>query len=211
MGGGGAPPRFDPDDLLSWWASNLDFSLLGGPDRNLIDAMNSFRLSGLLLVAFSNSPRKYVLRVLREIGMEEFFPPSLIFGVDDILPLCKPESAAFERVLESAGISDPRECVMVEDSMKNIRAAKAMGMRTVLVAGRGRLGGVDDDDATASRRAEAAEATKPGDAPERNDPSVNVVVEVCSDMAAAITGLLLTPTVFSTAVEMTSKGATVQA
>ena len=35
--------------------------------------------------------------------------------------------------MKIAGVSDPRECVFADDSVKNIRAAKAVGWRTILV------------------------------------------------------------------------------
>ena len=73
---------------------------------------------------------------------------------------------------------------MVEDSMKNIRAAKALGMRTVLVSGLG----VGD--------AAAGEATKPGDAPQVDDPAVDVCVRACGEMRAAVPGLWRQPAVF---------------
>uniref|UniRef100_A0A7S2EBJ4 Uncharacterized protein n=1 Tax=Trieres chinensis TaxID=1514140 RepID=A0A7S2EBJ4_TRICV len=196
-------PRFDPNELSEWWASELDFSILGGPDPALVSAMRSLRSAGLRLVAFSNGPRKYVLRVLEEIGMDEFFPPEMVFSVNDVLPSCKPEPESFERVFKAVGVKRPEECVMVEDSMKNVRAAKALGMRTVLVAGEGRLrvrqsrtgDGMDVDSVAAA----AAEATKPGDAPKADDPAVDVAVEICAQMITAVPGLTQRPAVFSVA------------
>ena len=57
----------------------------------------------LNLVAFSNGPRKYVLRVLREMGLDEIFPERMVFGVDDILPYCKPEPDSFKCIFERVG------------------------------------------------------------------------------------------------------------
>jgi len=78
---------------------------------------------------------------------------------------------------------------MVEDSMKNLRAAKALGMKTILVVGKGRRrnsssNGSDGSDSSLllDRNAEDAEATKPGDAPDETDPAVDAVVEVASEI-----------------------------
>lgn len=80
---------------------------------------------------------------------------------------------------------------MVEDSMKNVRAAKALGMKTILVVGKGRRrnsssvsGNSDGSDGNllSDRNAENAEATKPGDAPDETDPAVDAVVEVASEI-----------------------------
>lgn len=169
-----AGATFELSDLSEWWASRLDFSLLGGPDPVLIEALESCPLR---LVAFSNSPRRYALRVLDELGLRRFFPDDAVFAVDDVLPSCKPEAEAFEIVLKACGV-EASECVMVEDSMKNVRAAKALGMKTILVAG---IGGGDV--------AEASKAGKTGDAPRAEDPAVDCCVERARDMRARLPGL----------------------
>lgn len=154
------------------WATTLDYTMLGEPDPKCIEAfeyMSDPRL-GLNLVVFSNGPRKYVLRVLEELGLDSYFAPENVFAVTDVLPNCKPEPAAFEMVLKRVG-ADPAECVMVEDSMKNVRAAKALGMKTVLV-----LGSKEGGDA---RKADKMWAS---DAPDGSDPAVDAVVEVANEI-----------------------------
>lgn len=47
---------------------------------------------------------------------------------------CKPEAAAFAAALRHTG-ADPARTAMLEDSVKNLRAAKALGMTTLLVTG----------------------------------------------------------------------------
>ncbi len=163
---------FDTKDLANWWHEKLSFTLLGGPDPKLVSMLESCPLN---LVAFSNGPRKYVLRVLKEIGLDHIFPPERVFAVDDVLPYCKPEKKAFEMIMDTVGVKDPSECIMVEDSMKNVRAAKELGMGTVLIAGRGR-----------SSLANQAEATKSGDTPDSTDDAVDVCVEVASEMKDAL-------------------------
>ncbi len=46
---------------------------------------------------------------------------------------CKPEGKAFELALQRCS-ADPYRTAMIEDSVKNLRTAKALGMTTVLVA-----------------------------------------------------------------------------
>jgi FMN phosphatase YigB (HAD superfamily) len=65
---------------------------------------------------------------------------------------------------------------MFEDSMKNIRGCKALGMGTVLLTG----GDSGDGDATAK-----GESTKMGDTPEMSDPAVDVSMAICSDLKDA--------------------------
>jgi len=175
---------FDPNDLSEWWAKHLNFNLLGEKDTELIEMLESCPLK---MVAFSNGPRKYVLRVLREMGLDHVFPDDRVFAVNDVLPACKPEKEAFQKVFDAVGVTDPSHCVMVEDSMKNIRAAKELGMSTLLIAGLGRL--KKSNNSEIDVLADAAEATKAGDAPDGNDPSVDVCIEHVKGMKAALPGL----------------------
>jgi putative hydrolase of the HAD superfamily len=175
---------FDPEELSVWWAENLDFSLLGDIDPELVHILETCPKK---MIAFSNGPRAYVLRVLLEMGLSKVFPEENVFSVNDVLPACKPEPEAFEKVFEAIGVNDPSECVMIEDSMKNIRASKSLGMSTVLVAGRGRMTNTGNE--YISELANAAEATKPGDAPDINDDSVDICIEVVKDLKKALPGL----------------------
>ena len=175
----GRTNAFDPNELDEHWSRHLNFDLLGGPDPRCVEAID--RISSdpawnLDVVAFSNGPRKYVLRVLEEIGLIGRFPPDRVFGVTDVLPHCKPDAGSFETVLASVG-ARPGECVMVEDSMKNIRVAKALGMRTILVVGKGR-GGIGRH-----RRGVGARQAADDDAPDETDPAVDAAVEVASEVA----------------------------
>merc|ERR1712232_246565 len=115
------------------------------------------------IVVFSNAPRKYVLRCLEVLGVRDCFHDDLVFGVEDVLPACKPEPATFERVLNAVGTTASRT-VMFEDSMKNIRACHALGLHTVLI------------DET-SGKAVDGEAGLLGDIPVADDPAVDVALE----------------------------------
>jgi len=175
---------FEPNDLSEWWAEHLNFDLLGEKDAELIEMLESCPLK---MVAFSNGPRKYVLRVLKEMGLGKVFPDEMVFTVTDVLPACKPEKVAFQKVFDAVGVTDPSQCVMVEDSMKNIRAAKELGMSTLLIAGLGRLKKTGNCEKDAL--ADAAEATKSGDVPDDADPSVDVCIEHINEMKSALPGL----------------------
>lgn len=165
----GRTSRFDADDLDEYWANNLDFALLNGSDPMCIETFDKIK-EKLNIVAFSNGPRKYVSRVLKEIGLDRFFPPKQLFAVNDVLPHCKPDPGSFRLVLDEVG-AVPEECIMVEDSMKNIRVAKSLGMRTILIVGRGRK--QNNKSSGSQKSADDAEATKAGDAPDESDPAVD--------------------------------------
>jgi len=198
--------RFDPRDLAEWWAHKLDFSLLRAANNSKTsqeeeDEYNKLRqilsTCPLQLIAFSNSPRKYALRVLKELKLDTYFPPEKVFAVDDTLPYCKPETEAFQKVLDAIGVKDPSQCVLIEDSMKNIRVAKSLGMKTVLVVGRGRLRpNHGDESAQSVEAAEAAELTKPGDAPNVADSAVDICIEHCGELKDVLPDLWEVPPKF---------------
>ena len=165
----GRTNRFEPEELDEFWAQHLDFSLLGGPDPKCFEAFQIISRS-LKIVGFSNGPRKYVTRVLEETGLDSFFPTKQLFAVNDILPHCKPDRGSFQLVLKKVGVL-PEECIMVEDSMKNIRVAKSLGMKTILVVGKGRKH--ENRNTEYGESADDAEATKAGDIPDETDPAVD--------------------------------------
>mmetsp|Transcript_13573 Transcript_13573/g.26970 ORF Transcript_13573/g.26970 Transcript_13573/m.26970 type:complete len:298 (+) Transcript_13573:49-942(+) len=135
----GSPRKFDPQSLADYWSKNAAFDMIA-PDPPLRKCLNRLKSeAGLHIVAFTNAPKRYGVKVLSRLGVSDAFDDGLVFGVDDVLPFCKPERSAFEAVLsrvrEAVGDNgiEFEDCVMFEDSMKNVRAAKALGMGTVLL------------------------------------------------------------------------------
>lgn len=169
-------PTFDTADLANYWAENLDYSLLGPPKTKLYEKLKECPLT---LVAFSNGPRAYVKRVLKELGLFDLFGEERLYAVDDVLPHCKPEAAAFERIFQNIGSPAPESCVMFEDSMKNIRQAKKLGMNTVLLTGKSEDGRI-----------------LPGDKPEKTDQAVDCSLATIEELPDILPGLWGTPAVF---------------
>lgn len=182
-------PRFNPQDLAEFWATKLNFTLLGGKKVQLINDLLECKLN---LIAFSNGPRKYVKRVLIELDLwDNVFNDNTLFAVDDVLPYCKPDKEAFDIIFNKLNIK-PNECIIIEDSMKNIRKAKELGITTVLVAGLGKLNGLSISNSSALE----SEATKAGDAPILNDPSVDVVIETIEDLRKTLPVLWNDPPIY---------------
>jgi len=98
-----------------------------GPNPAL-DAM----LAGIPLrhVVYTNATAEYARRVLAVLGVAEHFEE--VVGIEDVGLLNKPYQEAYERVLVRLDAWGP-ECIMVEDSARNLNPAKALGMTTVLV------------------------------------------------------------------------------
>ncbi|TAH50441.1 MAG: pyrimidine 5'-nucleotidase [Betaproteobacteria bacterium] len=90
------------------------------------------RLPGRKIV-FSNAPRHYAEAVLEVMGVRRQF--EAVVGIEDLDYQPKPGIRGYRRLI-AANRLDPRRCIMVEDSAVNLRTARRLGMRTVLV-GRG--------------------------------------------------------------------------
>ena len=129
---GRLPKSFEEPMLGEYWAAHCDFDAYLPRNNEFRDQLGELRELGYKLVVFSNAPRKYARRCLDSLGLREFFRDEFIFGVEDVMPACKPEAAAFQKVLEAVG-ADAASSIMFEDSLKNIRACRALGMRCVFI------------------------------------------------------------------------------
>lgn len=83
-------------------------------------------------VVVSNGPIAYVLAVLEEMGVLLQFDH--VFGIEQLGLHPKPLPQAFRTVLKRLRAPASR-CILVEDDVANLRTAKRLGMRTVLVSG----------------------------------------------------------------------------
>eukprot|EP00924_Labyrinthula_sp_SR-Ha-C_P001264 maker-scaffold_7-snap-gene-19.79-mRNA-1 protein AED:0.00 eAED:0.00 QI:71/1/1/1/1/1/3/86/246 len=131
----------DQMKLGKYWAENSDFSLL--QDEKHIQKLQEYlekikSIPSLAIVAFTNGPREYALKVLEVLRIDKFFPKDKVFAVEDLKPFCKPEKESFDLVFSKlTETSDKKyefsECMLIEDSVKNIETAKILGLQTVLI------------------------------------------------------------------------------
>ena len=79
---------------------------------------------------YTNGTAEHGWRVLQALGVADHFEP--VIGIEDVGLRNKPYLDAYEQVLALLDVRGD-ECIMVEDSARNLRPAKALGMTTVLV------------------------------------------------------------------------------
>jgi putative hydrolase of the HAD superfamily len=115
-------------------------------------------------VIYTNATTEYSWRVLRALGVADQF--ERVISIEDTDLRNKLYRDAYERALTLLG-AEGNECIMVEDSARNLQAAKALGMTTALV-------GQDGSRATASP----------------SDGSVDYVVENLSELGQVVQSLL---------------------
>lgn len=82
-------------------------------------------------VVFSNAPQHYALAVLRLLKVADLFDD--VVAVEQARYRPKPDCYGFRHVMRRHRVR-PAQCVMVEDSLENLQAAKRLGMRTVWVS-----------------------------------------------------------------------------
>jgi putative hydrolase of the HAD superfamily len=88
------------------------------------------RLPGRKLV-FSNAPAHYAAAVLEGLGIARLFDD--VFAIEHTGYRPKPDSYGFLRLFRRNRVRADR-CVMVEDTLENLKTAKRLGMATVWVA-----------------------------------------------------------------------------
>ena len=80
---------------------------------------------------FTNADTAHAKRVLNCLGFANLFQ-----GIIDIRAMdfhCKPEPHVYQLAMRLAGVSEPDNCVLIDDSPRNILAAHNYGFFTVLV------------------------------------------------------------------------------
>lgn len=83
----------------------------------------------------SNADVDHIKRVLAALGINDCFEGIIDYW--SLFPYCKPQKEAYQRALDISGMRDPRECVFLDNSPKNILTAKEGGFFTVLVSANG--------------------------------------------------------------------------
>lgn len=97
-------------------------------EKPLIHMLN--RLPGRKII-FSNAPRHYTEAILAITGLRPCF--DAIYSVENLRFQPKPMLAGFRALLKAEHLN-PRNCIMVEDTLVNLVSAKKLGMKTVWVS-----------------------------------------------------------------------------
>ena len=82
-------------------------------------------------VVFSNAPAAYARAVLKVLKIADLFDD--VFSIEHTRFRPKPDAYGFLRLMRRNRLS-PARCIMVEDTLVNLRTAKKLGMRTVWVS-----------------------------------------------------------------------------
>jgi len=86
------------------------------------------------MVLMTNTAEKQARKCLGALNIDEKLFEDGIYGSSFMGDNAKPMPEAFEMVCKDIGVS-PKECVMFEDSFKNLKTCVALGMGGVFVSG----------------------------------------------------------------------------
>lgn len=117
----------DMDDYLAF-VHDVPLEAYLHPDPELRRALEGIPARKFI---FTNADCAHAGRVTGVLGLDGLFEACI--DVHAITPYCKPMPEAFQRALAAAGNPDPRACVLLDDQGRITRAARALGMYTVLV------------------------------------------------------------------------------
>ena len=79
---------------------------------------------------YTNGEKSYAKRVLKKLNMHDIFEE--VYDVTWADLQSKPQKSPYEKLLQELNVAGT-ECLMVEDSAMNLKPAKELGMKTVLI------------------------------------------------------------------------------
>ncbi len=126
----------NPEDYLNY-VHDISVDGLLGPNRQLKRVLAKLPWRKVI---FTNASFEHAQRVLDALGVSGSF--ERIIDVRATGYIGKPEPLAFRRALVSLGL-EASDCVVLDDSLANLRTAGELGMITVWVGSKARVEGVD--------------------------------------------------------------------
>jgi beta-phosphoglucomutase family hydrolase len=99
------------------------------PFEGVVDLLNTIRSHGFLCAVASSAPLENVQLILKELGIESCFK-AIVYGKE--VSEGKPSPQVFLKAAQKLGAS-PQNCIVIEDSMAGVKAARSAGMRCIAV------------------------------------------------------------------------------
>ena len=118
--------QVDPDDYLHFVydINPRDYLGISPPLARMLQEIPLHK------VLFTNADAYYAQRILDTLQVTPFFEQ--IIDICSLNYLCKPDPKSYRHVLDLLGVSG-RQCIIVDDSPRNLIPAKDVGMTTILV------------------------------------------------------------------------------
>lgn len=117
----------DPEEYLRY-VHDLEISALLALDAELDRLLGEVRGRKVI---FTNSPEEHARRVLEVLGVAHHFEQIFDIRFCGFQP--KPAPEIYPRVLEALGVPG-HQALFVEDTARNLRPARELGLKTILIA-----------------------------------------------------------------------------
>lgn len=119
-------PSINPADYLAY-VHDIDLSKYIAPNPALNTLLGALPQTKVI---FTNSDIPHANRVLTRLGIQSHF--ETIVDIRAMNFLNKPDPQAYAALFNAIAVP-ASQCVFVEDSLRNLRPAKALGMTTILI------------------------------------------------------------------------------
>lgn len=116
----------DPQEYLCY-VHDVDVSQFIHPDERLHALLANIPYKKVIV---TNADAPHAERVLARLGIADQF--TRIFDIVFMEFDCKPARGAYERVLKELDVRGD-ECILVEDTSRNLPTARALGIQTILL------------------------------------------------------------------------------
>ncbi|KAG9245740.1 HAD-like domain-containing protein [Calycina marina] len=100
------------------------------PDPQLRKLLEDMDKTKVKLWLFTNAYKTHGERVVRLLGIEDFFEGITFCDYAEPILLCKPHPDMFKKAMRQAGISEFDKCYFVDDSVLNCAKAEELGWHT---------------------------------------------------------------------------------
>ncbi len=118
--------KVDAADFLEY-VHDVDVEERVAPNPALAQILEAISIDRAI---FTSGHHPYARRVLRSLGVEQYFPR--IFDIIFTQYIPKPNPEPYRQILDVVGI-DPSRIMIIDDVPANLKTAKDLGMTTVLV------------------------------------------------------------------------------
>ncbi|KAG8919881.1 hypothetical protein FRC01_001051 [Tulasnella sp. 417] len=120
-------PLSDPLDFDRKCDGALPLDDILKPNPDTIQLLKDFDREKTRVWALTNAYKDHANRVLKVLGLSEHVEGVVFCDYPSPDFSCKPEPEFYQQALKQAGVKDPSKCYFIDDSLKNVVAAKKLG------------------------------------------------------------------------------------
>ncbi|TBU32826.1 pyrimidine 5-nucleotidase [Dichomitus squalens] len=119
--------QIDPLDFDRKCDGSLPLEELLKPDPVLRKLLEDIDRTKVRVWGLTNAYYTHANRVLRILGVDNLVENVVFCDYSNPDFNCKPEPEFFQNAMKIAGVTDPSQCYFIDDSLNNVKAARALG------------------------------------------------------------------------------------